>query len=433
MPDAKSTLEITLARESAAANTFRIGQDPPVFARGDGSWLFEEDGTKWLDLVCGSSTTNLGHNHPAHRAAIEEVAATGILHTGTRLPSPFRAQLYELLCSILPVELSCVQLVNSGSEAIEAAIKAAQFATGRSRLLSFEGGYHGRTLGALSITHGERIRKPFSVLGDSVDFLPYPYMDDPTGAGQDAAFCLAQLLRRLEDLQNADDLPAAIIIEPIQGVGGVVVPPDDFVIGVHDAARKFKVMLICDEIWCGFGRSGRWFSFEHTGIVPDIVAMGKALSGGLPLSAVAAGPDILKAWPPGMHTSTFQGNPVSCNMACATIRTIRDRDLLGHVTDAVTPELERALMPLRSLSRVHAVRINGAQAAVELLTGDGSPDPDAVVRLQKSALGRHILIYAGGRHGNAVMFVPPINICREDLAVGLSTIVELIEEEVGST
>lgn len=433
MPDAKSTLEITLARESAAANTFRIGQDPPVFARGDGSWLFEEDGTKWLDLVCGSSTTNLGHNHPAHRAAIEEVAATGILHTGTRLPSPFRAQLYELLCSILPVELSCVQLVNSGSEAIEAAIKAAQFATGRSRLLSFEGGYHGRTLGALSITHGERIRKPFSVLGDSVDFLPYPYMDDPTGAGQDAAFCLAQLLRRLEDLQNADDLPAAIIIEPIQGVGGVVVPPDDFVIGVHDAARKFKVMLICDEIWCGFGRSGRWFSFEHTGIVPDIVAMGKALSGGLPLSAVAAGPDILKAWPPGMHTSTFQGNPVSCNMACATIRTIRDRDLLGHVTDAVTPELERALMPLRSLSLVHAVRINGAQAAVELLTGDGSPDPDAVVRLQKSALGRHILIYAGGRHGNAVMFVPPINIRREDLAVGLSTIVELIEEEVGST
>ena len=431
MLDAKSTLEITLARESAAANTFRIGQDPPVFARGDGSWLFEEEGVKWLDLVCGSSTTNLGHNHPAHRAAIEDVVATGILHTGTRLPSPFRAQLYELLCSILPAGLSCVQLVNSGAEAIEAAIKAAQFATGRSKLLSFEGGYHGRTLGALSITHGERIRAPFSVLGDSVDFLPYPYMDDPMGAGHDASYCLAQLMRRLEDMQQADDLPAAIIFEPIQGVGGVVVPPDEFVIGVQDAARKFNVPLICDEIWCGFGRSGRWFSFEHAGIVPDIVAMGKALSGGLPLSAVAAGPDILKAWPPGMHTSTFQGNPVSCSMACATIRTIRDRGLLGHVTDTVTPELERALMPLCALPRVHAVRVNGAQAAVELLALDGSPDPDAVARLQKSALGRHILIYAGGRHGNAVMFVPPINIDREDLAGGLNAIVELIEEEVG--
>lgn len=433
MQDAKSTLEITRARESAAANTFRIGQDPPVFTRGDGPWLFEEDGTKWLDMVCGSSTTNLGHNHPVHRAAIEEVAATGILHTGTRLPSPFRAQLYELLCSILPGELSCVQLVNSGAEAIEAAIKAAQFATGRSRLLSFEGGYHGRTLGALSITHGERIRKPFPVLGESVDFLPYPYMDDPTGAGRNAPFCLAQLLRRVEDLEQAGDLPAAIVIEPIQGVGGVVIPPDDFVTGVRDITRKFKVLLICDEIWCGFGRSGRWFSFERTGIVPDIVTMGKALSGGLPLSAVAAGPDILKSWPPGMHTSTFQGNPVSCNMACATIRTIRDGELLGHVTDTVAPELERALMPLHPLARVHAVRVNGAQAAVELLTPDGLPDPDAVVRLQKSALDRRILIYAGGRHGNAVMFVPPINIGREELAGGLSTIVELIEQEVGST
>lgn len=431
MLDAKSTLDITLARESAAANTFRIGQDPPVFVRGDGSWLFEEDGTKWLDLVCGSSTTNLGHNHPAHRAAIEDVVATGILHTGTRLPSPFRAQLYELLCSILPADLSCVQLVNSGAEAIEAAIKAAQFATGRSRLLSFEGGYHGRTLGALSITHGERIRKPFSVLGDSVDFLPYPYLDDPSGAGMDASHCLDQLVQRLECLAQAGDLPAAIIFEPIQGVGGVVVPPDEFVIGVHNAARKFQVLLICDEIWCGFGRSGSWFSFDHTGIVPDIVAMGKALSGGLPLSAVAAGPDILKAWPPGMHTSTFQGNPVACGMACATIQTIRDNDLLGHVAGAVRPELEKALKPLCALPRVHAVRIDGAQAAVELVAADGTPDPDAVVRLQRSALDRHILIYAGGRHGNAVMFVPPINIHRDDLAAGLNTIVELIEEEAG--
>ena len=285
-------------------------------------------GAKWLDLVCGSATTNLGHNHPAHIAAIEEVTATGFIHTGTRLPSPFRAQLYETLSDILPAELSCIQLVNSGAEAIEAAIKVAQFATGRFRLISFEGGYHGRTLGALSITHGARIREPFSVMQDNVDFLPYPYLDDPTGQGKDAAFCLSRLSDRLDQLKRADELPAAVVIEPIQGVGGVVVPPDDFVTGVRELTRDIGVLLISDEIWSGFGRTGRWFSFEHTGITPDIVTMGKAMSGGLPLSAVAAAPEILKAWPPGMHTSTFQGNPVSCNMAVATIQTIKKESLL---------------------------------------------------------------------------------------------------------
>ena len=430
MLDAEKTLEITRHRESGAANTFRMGQDPPVFLRGDGPWLFDQDGDPWLDLVCGSATTNLGHNHPAHMAAIEEVAATGFIHTGTRLPSPFRAQLYEELAAVLPDELSCIQLVNSGAEAVEAAIKAAQYATGRHRLISFEGGYHGRTLGALSITHGARIRQPFSVMQDNVDFLPYPYTDDPTGQAEDAASCLSRLSDRLDQLKREDDPPAAVIFEPIQGVGGVVVPPDEFVTGVKDLTRDFGVLLISDEIWSGFGRTGRWFSFEHTDITPDMVTMGKALSGGLPLSAVAAAPGVLKSWPPGMHTSTFQGNPVSCNMACATIRTIRNDDLLSHVADIITPAFGDTLLPLKALDRVHAVRINGAQAAVELLKPDGAPDADMVPQLQRKALEHRILIYAGGWHGNAVMFVPPITIGKEDLSAGLKQVADLIEQEV---
>jgi 4-aminobutyrate aminotransferase len=381
-------------------------------------------------MVCGSSTTNLGHNHPAHIAAIDEVAATGILHTGTRLPSPFRADLYELLAGILPDGLGCFQLVNSGAEAVEAAIKAAQFVTGRHRLLSFEGGYHGRTLGALSVTHGERIRKPFSVLEGNVDFLPYPYLDDPVGPGKSARECLGALSDRLSELQTANELPAALLFEPIQGVGGVVVPPEEFTKGVRDLTRDFGVLLICDEIWSGFGRTGRWFSFDHTGIAPDIVTIGKALSGGLPLSAAAAGEHILKAWPPGMHTSTFQGNPVACSMACATIRTIGEDALLNHIASVIEPELQRTLAPLSEAQRVHAVRVNGAQAAVELVTKTGQPDADAVMRLQRSALEQHIMIYAGGWHGNAVMFVPTINIDQGLLADGLAAVVKLIEQEV---
>ena len=173
------TLGITRQRESSAANTFRTTDRPPVFTSGDGAWLATANGERWLDLVCGSATTNLGHGHPAHRAAIARALDTGIIHTGTRLPSPFRADLYDRLASILPARLGCFQLVNSGAEAVEAALKAAQFATGRRRLLSFAGGYHGRTLGALSVTHGSRIRDPFTTLDSVVDFLPYPYAADP--------------------------------------------------------------------------------------------------------------------------------------------------------------------------------------------------------------------------------------------------------------
>ena len=302
--------------------------------------------------------------------------------------------------------------------------------TGRTRLASFEGGYHGRTLGALSVTHGERIRKPFSVMEGNVDFLPYPYLDDPKGQGQSAEDCLGALSDRLNELRRDGDLPAALLFEPIQGVGGVVVPPEEFTKGVRDLTREFGVLLICDEIWSGFGRTGRWFSFEHAGISPDIVTMGKALSGGLPLSAAAAGEHILKAWPPGMHTSTFQGNPVACNMACATIRTIGEDALLDHISSVIEPAFRQALEPLTHFERVHAVRVNGAQAAVELLGENGRPDPDAVMRLQKAALDQHIMIYAGGWHGNAVMFVPPINIGAQVLADGLEAVAQLIEQEV---
>ncbi len=427
MTGAESVLRISRAHESGAANTFRIAAAPPVFVSGDGPWLRDDRNRPWLDLVCGSGTTNLGHNHPAHQEAVREVLATGILHTGTRLPSPFRARLYEELVSILPAELSCIQLANSGAEATEAAIKAAQYATGRRRLIAFEGGYHGRTLGALSLTDGARIRQPFSLLRGLVDRLPYP---GSRGDAVDA--CLSRLSDRLGELRNLDDVPAALVIEAIQGVGGVLSPPEEFLSGVGELASRHGVLLVCDEIWCGFGRAGRWFSFEAAGIAPDMVTMGKAMSGGLPLSAVAASPAVLKAWPPGMHTSTFQGNPLACNMAAATIRTIRGDGLLEHVRRTVEPALGRVLRSLRSLDRVGGVRVAGAQASVDIMGRDGAPDPETALRLQKAAHSRRILIYLGGRDGNSLMFVPPINIDGETLSAGLEDVAGLIADELAN-
>lgn len=420
--DSSSTLRLTRTHESSAANTFRISDDPPVFVRGEGPWLCDEDGGRWLDLVCGSGTSNLGHDFPAHADAIREALATGIVHTGTRLPSPFRAGLYDALASILPDELSCIQLANSGAEAVESAIKAAQFTTGRSRLIAFEGGYHGRTLGALSVTSGERLRRPFALLRELVSFVPYP---DPA-RGTSLEQCLDGTSAECRRLDGVGEPAAAIIVEAIQGVSGVRVPPPGFLERLREISDRHGSKLICDEIWCGFGRAGRWFAFERDGTVPDMVVVGKALSGGMPLSGVAASPAVLQAWPAGIHTSTFQGNPVACNMAVATIRAIREQRLLEHVSGTLEPALGRGLRRLSDHPRVSGVRIAGAQAAIDISGPTGRPDGRAATAIQAEAMKQGLLVYAGGLDGNSVMVVPPINISEGDLTGGLELLAELI-------
>ena len=415
------TLRLTRAHESTSANTFRLVPDPPVFVRGEGPWLLTADGTRYLDLVCGSATTSLGHGHPAHMAALQEVMATGIMHTGTRLPSPFRAALYDRLLAILPPELTRIQLVNSGAEAIEAAIKSAQFATGRSRLVAFDGGYHGRTLGALSLTSGERIRAPFHLLKASVDILPYP---GPSVA-PDQALAAAETL--FAQRSEARDLPALVLVEAVQAVSGLYSAGASFLIGLSSLCRVYDIPLALDEIWNGIGRTGRWFGFDHSGIYPDLVVMGKSLSGGLPLSALAASDRFLGRWPAGMHTSTFQGNPLACAMAVATLDTITNDNLLGHVTDVIAPMMAATLEPLLNLPGIADVRMAGAQVAIEFRDSGGQPDPARAVALQTKLLYHHILAYGGGRSGECVMLVPPITLAAEPLSEALSKLKELVE------
>jgi 4-aminobutyrate aminotransferase-like enzyme len=417
MMDQRETLRLTRAHESTAANTFRLVPDPPVFVRGDGPWLFTADATRYLDLVCGSATTSLGHAHPAHLSAVQQALATGILHTGTRVPSPFRAELYDRLQAILPPGLTRIQLVNSGAEAVEAAIKAAQFATGRLRLVAFEGGYHGRTLGALSLTSGTRIRAPFHLLTESVDILPYP----GTGVTADQALAAATALF------TTGHLPALVLIEAVQAVSGLISAGPAFLRGLSELCRQHDIPLALDEVWNGIGRTGQWFGFDQAGITPDLVIMGKALSGGLPLSAVAAGERFLGQWPAGMHTSTFQGNPLACAMALATLDTIRNHDLLSYVRTVIAPLLTSALMPLRDGPGIADVRVAGAQAAISFCTTDGQPDPARAQALQRAMLDRQILVYGGGASGECLMLVPPLNLAAEPLSRALADLVTLID------
>ncbi len=415
MNDSDSILGLTLEHESSAANTFRLTDRPPVFVSGEGAELITHSGDRFLDFVAGSSTNVLGYGHPAHRDALERSATGGVFHTGTRLPSSFRAKLYEDLTSVLPTGLNCFQLVNSGAEAVEAAIKAAQFATGRHGLIAFEGGYHGRTLGALSVTDNKRIREPFSVLDDRVRFVPYP--------ASETEGPLVRLEQTLQELK-----PAAMIVEAVQGVSGVRIPPVGFLKQVRNLCTENDVLLIVDEIWNGFGRCGTWFGFNRDDVRPDLVTMGKAMSGSLPLAGVAGPAEILQAWPPGMHTSTFQGNPISCAMASAVIETIRADDLLGHVERAIEPRFRAFAEQLKGAPGIAECRVCGAQIAVSFKKATGAPDADRSTEVQRAGLSAGLLLYGGGIHGECLMLVPPLVISAVQLDRGLRQVLELIQQ-----
>ena len=420
----------TRRHESTALNTFSLGDEPPLFVRGEGPILFTEAGERFVDLIAGSAVTNLGHGLPAHREAIARVTQHGIYHTGTRLAHIERAALYHDLASILPPSLIRYHLVSVGTEAVETAIKAAQYHTRRPRIFAFEGGYHGRTVGALSITHAEHLHRIFSTLKDVVTFIPYPYRfrSEATGADQEElmGFCLETLEQRLAEAKAADALPSSIILEAIQGTSGAIKPPEGFMTEVRALADHYDVLLIVDEIWTGFGRTGKWFAFQHDDVVPDLVCLSKGLTAGLPLAGVAGRDDILGAWPAGIHTSTFQGNPVACAMARATIAEIKANSWVEHAAGPIEQTFANKLVSLRDHPSIREVRWVGAAAAIEFATADGAPDPGVRRAVQEGCFERRILVYGGGRQGNTIMLLPPINIDTAVLEVALDQLVEVV-------
>lgn len=425
-------IELTRRHESTAANTFSVAEDPPLFVRGEGPFLFTESGERFLDLVAGSAVTNLGHGLPAHRQAIERAMDRGIYHSGNRLIHVERAELYGELAAVLPTPLSRIHFVSVGTEAVETAIKAAQYHTKRRRIFAFEGGYHGRTVGSLSITHSESLHRIFSTLKDVVTFIPYPYRfrthPPATDVDELAAFCLQTLSDRLAEAKAADDLPSSIILEAIQGTSGAVRPPSGFLRDVRALATAYDVLLIVDEIWTGFGRTGSWFAFQHDDVTPDLVCLSKGLTAGLPLAAVAGRDDILGAWPAGIHTSTFQGNPIACAMARATLAEMQEKQWVAHAAGPVAAMFGQHLEALQDLPYIRDVRWIGAAAAIELMTRDGQPDPVTRSTIQDCCLDERLLVYGGGRQKNTIMLLPPINIEPGVLGDALGKLTRIISD-----
>lgn len=301
---------------------------PPIFWTGAcGANVIDADGNVYVDLSAGFGVATAGHGNPDVVKAITSQSSSLAHALGDVYPSQVKVELLEKLAAIAPGDLNVAILGSAGAEAVEAAFKTALIYTGRPGILAFEHAYHGLTYGALSATWRSDFRAPFvTQLMDGVSFAPFPVTDEAVVAA------LGFVTDTIERAERTEYPIGAVIIEPIQGRGGINVPPPTFLQGLRAICDGRRVLLIADEIYTGVGRTGRWFACEHAGIVPDLLTIGKGLTGSLPLSAVLGAPTVMRAWPEStgeaIHTSTFLGNPVACAAAVAQLEYIEQHDLL---------------------------------------------------------------------------------------------------------
>jgi 4-aminobutyrate aminotransferase len=400
-----------------------------VAERAEGSYVYDADGKEYLDFTSGIGVTNTGHCHPDVVRAVQEQAGK-LLHGQANIVfhRPLLT-LVEELRSILPPELDGVFFSNSGAEAVEGAVKLARMATGRPNVVVFQGSFHGRTVGTMSLTTSKTIyRAGYQPLMPGVFVAPYPYVYRyGWGPEKTSDWCLEEL-RHLLITQTAPQETAAVLIEPVLGEGGYVVPPVDFLRGVRQICDEHGILLICDEIQSGFGRTGRWFAFEHFGVTPDIVTLAKGLASGLPLSGVVARMDLMKKWTPGSHGGTYGGNAVACAAAVATIRVIREQGLLENA-QARGGQLTTGLAHLQETYPVVGdLRGLGLMIGVEFTDPDGRPDKETAKAVIHACLERNLLLLTCGPWDNTIRFIPPLVVASEQIDRALEVFEESLEE-----
>jgi len=367
---------------------------PLAFVRGHGAYLYDADGNRYLDFFCGLAVTSLGHGNPRVVRAIKEQAEK-LTHVSNVFHTEPTARLAERLANRFGG--GKVFLANSGAEANEAAIKLARrwgsnAGAGRYEILATLGSFHGRTLATLSATGQEKYHQGFQPLMPGFRLVPF---DD-----------IAALDRARHDET------VAVMVEPIQGEGGVVMPRPDYLKRLREFCDRNKMLLILDEVQVGMGRTGRFFAYEHAGIKPDIVTLAKALGGGLPIGAMIARPEIASSFTPGSHGSTFGGNPVACAAACAVMDAIDQDGVLENASSVGAYILERLGKFAKSYDRIAEVRGLGMIIGV-VLKHDARPIVDACLKER---------LLVNGTNGNVLRLLPPLNLTREEADSGLDII-----------
>ncbi len=402
-----------------------------VVAKAEGAYIETVDGKRYLDFSSGLATTNIGHCHPRVLEAVRNQSERLIHAGGIYLHEPLIGAA-EAIKGITPSGLDMFFFSNSGAEAVEGAIKLARYTTGKQAIISFTGAFHGRSLGALSLTTSTvRYRKGYSPLLPSIYHAPFPYCYRcPVGRSKDdcAIDCFLYLKDvLLKRIIHPDEI-AAFIIEPVQGEGGYIVPPAEYLKGLRELSSRHGILLILDEVQTGFGRTGRWFGLEHFGITPDIMTIAKGVASGFPLSAVISAKEIMGKWPPGAHGTTFGGNPVSCAAAVATIKTIKEEGLLKKA-EAISGNAIKRLNGMKGRYKVIGdVRGFGYMIGIEFVRDRKEPYPEAVKNAIKGCLDRGLILIECGGEKNVIRFIPPLIITQGEMDRGLDIFEEAVKE-----
>ena len=396
---------------------------PFFMERGQGAYVWDVDGNAFLDFTSGIAVTSTGHSHPKVVKAIEDQARRFLHMSGSDFYYQKEIELARRLAAIAPGRKpKRVFFCNSGAEAVEAAIKLARYATGRQHFISFLGSFHGRTMGAMSLTASKDTqRKRFSPLMPGVTHVPY---GDCAHCAYNLVYgkCGVACVDFIENMLFKRTVPpeevAAIFIEPIQGEGGYIVPPPEFLPKLRALADKYGILLVSDEVQAGMGRTGKMFAVEHWNVVPDIVCVAKALASGLPLGAIIAPTDVM-VWKPGTHGSTFGGNPVSCAAALATL------DLLegGLVDNAARmgSYLMKRLKAIQGRSRVIAgVSGKGLMIGLEIVEDKRNRKPAPALRNAIVEASFHLGLLLLPCGPSTVRFVPPLVIGKKEADTALA-------------
>jgi 4-aminobutyrate aminotransferase len=402
-----------------------------VAVRGEGAYLYGRDGRRYLDFTCGIGVTNTGHCHPRVVAAAQAQLGS-LIHGQINIVyhEPV-LRLVEALLPEMPQGIDTFFFSNSGAEAIEGAVKLARSATGRDAVISFQGSFHGRTTAALALTNSKaRYRLHAGTLPGGYYVTSYPYCARCPRRGGEEGCCQQWLpdLRELLATRVAPEAVAAILVEPVLGEGGYVVPPAWFLPALRALCDEYGILLIADEVQTGFGRTGKMFAVEHTRTTPDIMVMAKGLGSGLPISGIAAPRAIMARWSPGSHGGTYGANAVACAAAAATVKVIREEGLVENAAVQGTA----LLSGLRALQTDHPgiydVRGLGLMGALEFARPDGSPDGTRAKQILHACVERGLLILTCGPHDNVLRLIPPLIVTREQIQEALGILRGAIEE-----
>jgi len=406
------TRELTAGLQSfESRNVTFVDERFPVFWESSfGATVTDVDGNRYIDLTSAFGVANTGHSNPAVAAAIRDQAVRLMHAMGDVHPTQVKVDLLEKLAQITPGDLSKTFLTSTGSEAVEAAIKTAMIATGKSAFASYRGAYHGLSIGTLEISGIEKFREPFAaLLPKQTLFLDYP-------RGEDTFEDVRRALSSRNDI-------AALIIEPVQGRSGCIIPPKGYLSRLRRLCTSLGVLLIFDEIYTGFGRTGTLFACEDEGVVPDILCLGKALANGFPISATIARPEVMDAWPisagEALHTSTYLGNPMGCAAALANIAEI-ERLQLPQRARELGAKLGARLQALRANRKAVDARGRGLMWGLEL------SDAATAQRVVVDALRSGVILLQAGLSGNVISITPPLIISERQLFRALDILESLL-------